>query len=282
MHDLKETSEFWKERTGFESSTERIDRPICSDAQMAYANYLDQSISPLVGTSYEDSGAKEAPSTSRRSYSRVVYGGTKLIAGTQETEVSIITPSTDANDNILLQKTMNQAFYNIQEESKKGQQDMRLTLLEEMKLIREEHSERTSKMEDSVEIFDHMVKELHAMNRAKSKEMVTYKKRLEQTGTTTAETAVKVDKLAVSMNDKVDKLNLTMNSFINVMADAICNGGNTRNTSEKQENNLLELSQLLEVDNNDKMEIEIDSDETENSTPSPGTRDALGGECFQK
>jgi len=281
MHDLKETREFWKERTGFGSSPERIDRPICSDAQMAYANYLDQSIVPLVGTSYEDSGAKEAPSTSRRSYSRVVYGDTKLITPTQETEVSTLTPSTQANDNILLQKTVNQAVYNMQEESKKGQQHMRLTLLEEMKQISEEHSARTVKMEESVEVFDHMVKELHASNRAKSNEMVAYKKRLEQIGTTTAETAVKVDKLAVSMNDKVDKLNLTMKAFINVMADAICNGGNDLNTSTKQKKNLIELSQLLEVDN-DTMEIDDSSDETKTSKPSPGASDALGSEGFQK
>ena len=193
----------------------------------------------------------------------------------------MLTPSTDANDNILLQKTVNQAVYNMQEESKKGQQNMRLTLLDEMKQISAGHSERTSKMEESVEVFDHMVKELHASNREKSKEMVAYKNRLEQIGTTTAETAVKVDKLAVSMNEKVDKLNLTMKAFINVMSDAICNSGNSINTSTKQKRNLIELSQLLEADN-DKMEIEDSSDENKNSTPSPGTSDALGGEGFKK
>ena len=92
---------------------------------------------------------------------------------------------------------------------------------------------------------------------------------------------MKVDKLAVSMNDKVDKLNLTMKAFINVMADAICNGGNDLNTSTKQKKNLIELSQLLEVDN-DTMEIDDSSDETKNLKPSPGTSDALGGEGVQK
>ena len=193
----------------------------------------------------------------------------------------MLTHFTDVNDNILIHKTANQAVYNMQEESKKGQQDVRLSLLEEMKQIHVEHSERTSKMEESVEVFDHMVKELHAINREKSKEMLAYKNRLEQIGTTTAETAVKVDKLAVSMNEKVDKLNLTMKAFINVMADAICNSGNSINTSTKQKRNLIELSQLLEADN-DKMEIEDSSDENKNQTPSPGTSDTLGGEGFQK
>ena len=278
MNNLNEKSDFWKERTGFATSPERIDNPSSSDAHIAYANYLDQSIVPLVGKSYEDSGAKQAPY--RRSYSRVVYGDQNKnnTNSTQVTEVSTITPMTETkNDTILLKKSMNKAVQHMQEEAKKGQQDMRNTLLEEIKQIRQDHSNRATKVEESVEVFEHIVKELHESNKAKSLEMVQYEKKLAQIGSATSRTAAKVDDLAKSMNNKVDKLNLTMKAFINVMADAVCKNGNKFDSNdEQQKHNLMELSKLLEdntIEQTDDMVMEW-SQETNNNKkhkPSPGT-----------
>ena len=297
MRNLKETPEFWMERTGFTTPPESIDKPATSDAQVAYGKFLEQTILPLVGDDIEDSGAKQAPT--RRSYSRVVYGKNE-----NENEVSTITSSSQTNDNGLLQKTMTNAVQNMQEEtkknqiemkqsvqkmqeeSKKGQQEMRQSLLAEMRSIKEDHTSRTERMEDAIEVFDHMVKELHESNKEKSKEMAMYQQRLDQISTTTALTSSKVDDLSTAMNTKVDKLNLTMKAFINVVADAIA-GENSKNSKEQQQQHLIELSKLLEDDivmHAPDMEMEETSEVSDdnNITPSPGTTDALGGEGSAK
>ena len=326
MNDMNETKEFWKQSTGFPMPPERIDRPNSTDAQIAYANFLSQSIAPLVGEGYEESGAKTAPT--RPSYSRVVYGNTHTgnnnsTNPTQDTEISTITPAQNVNDNSQLQKTMkkavqnmqeeakkgqqemtktlldekktmNKAVQNMQDEAKKGQQEMRKTLLDEMKQIRQEHTDRTTKIEESVEIFDHMVKELHESNREKSKEMMSYEKKLTKIGLAASKTASKVDDLARSMNNKVDRLSLTMKAFINVMADSLVNGKISQSDSERQRQNLIELSRLLEeeedqeedIASEDNMELDDDNEEKERKKrklkPSPGTGDVLGGEGMSK
>ena len=65
----------------------------------------------------------------RISYSRVVYGNTTKdnsanSNNTQGTEVSTITSTSNMNDTVLLQKTMIRAVQNMQDEAKKGQQEM--------------------------------------------------------------------------------------------------------------------------------------------------------------
>ena len=121
----------------------------------------------------------------------------------------------------------------MQDEAKKGQQEMRQSLLDEMRQIKKDHTSRTAEIEESVVGFEHMVKELYESNKAKSVEMATYEKRLVQIGSATACNASKVDDLATSMNNKVDKLNLIMEAFINVMADAMWNGNNSTDCKEQ-------------------------------------------------
>ena len=299
MMNLKETPDFWMKRTGFSTPPESMDRTVTSDAQIAYGKFLEQTILPLVGDNIEDSGAKQAPT--RRSYSRVVYGNTG-----NNTELSTITPLSKANDNVILQKTMHSAMQNIQveakkgqdeikqsvfkmqEEAKKGQQEMRQSLLAEMKLIKENHTSRTEKLEEAIEVFDHMVKELHESNKEKSKEMAVYQQRLAQIAASTSRTSTKVDDLANAMNTKVDKLNLTMKAFINVMADTMC-PDKSHHSREQQQQHLLDLSNLLEDKVLTQPPENMDMDEhltageyhscsNNHITPSPGKIDALGGE----
>ena len=45
---------------------------------------------------------------------------------------------------------MREAVHDMQEESKKGQKEMRRALLEEMKQIKEDHTSRTEKVEESI------------------------------------------------------------------------------------------------------------------------------------
>ena len=297
-------SEFWLERTGFSKPPERLDRPVISDAQLAYANYLEQSIVQLVGDGCEESGVKTAPA--RRSYSRVVYGGhtttsdSKNTKKTTSTAVSTITSGSGKMENENLQKTMKQTMKNIQnesrniqeeakkmqEESKKGQRDMRKALLEEMKEIRQEHKSRYLKVEESVDVFEHMLKELHASNKEKSQEMASYEKRLAQIGSSTAHTAEKVDQLSRAMNEKVDKLHQTMKAFINVMADTINTSNQTDEDIARQKQNLGELTSLLEAETKDlesPMDLDNEDDSSINTmTTLPGTQEALRGKAEKK
>ena len=93
MNKMNENAKYWQDRTGFDRPPKRIDRPHSSDAQIAYANFLDQSIAPLVGDTIEDSGAQQAPT--RLSYSRVVYGGKNNNNNTSSTTVSNNTQNTE-------------------------------------------------------------------------------------------------------------------------------------------------------------------------------------------
>ena len=280
MNNISQKEKFWQEKTGFNRPPERIDRQYNSDAQIAYANFLDQSIVPLVGDKMEDSGAKQAPK--RMSYSRIVYGNTNATTenNTQRTAISTITTPSNTNDNVKLQQTMTQAVENMQEQAKQGQTEMRKSLLNEMIQIRKEHSTRTTKIEESVEVFEVMVKELHASNKEKSKEMASYERRLTQIGQSTAKTSATVEDLKKTMNTKIDKLNLTMKAFINVMSDAV------RKDHEgvdvvKQQQHLLELSQLLEVDALGQ-EMDLEDSNFGTQEPSPGSGEALGGEGNKK
>ena len=175
---------------------------------------------------------------------------------------------------------MTQAVENMQEQAKQGQTEMRKSLLNEMIQIRKEHSTRTTKIEESVEVFEVMVKELHASNKEKSKEMASYERRLTQIGQSTAKTSATVEDLKKTMNTKIDKLNLTMKAFINVMSDAV------RKDHEgvdvvKQQQHLLELSQLLEVDALGQ-EMDLEDSNFGTQEPSPGSEEALGGEGNKK
>ena len=94
LENLCEPKDFWKKLAGFEYTPTRINRPICSDAHQAYANFLDQTFAPLVGDKIEESGTKTAPQ--RLSYSRVVYGndGNHNPAGTGTAEQSKVSYQT--------------------------------------------------------------------------------------------------------------------------------------------------------------------------------------------
>ena len=182
---------------------------------------------------------------------------------------------------------MREAVQDMQEEAKKGQKEMRRALLEEMKQIKEDHTSRTEKVEESLEVFEHMMKELHESNIEKSKEMSTYQKRLSQIGMATAKTASAVEDLKHDMNEKVDKLNLTMQAFIQVMTDVVTNTDSTGQSSKQQKENLLELARLLQgapkhVSENMDLEDDNPVAYTQPVTPSPGIRNALRGEGDQK
>ena len=290
LNNMMEGCEFWTNLTGFNNPPVRFDRPVVTDAHAAYANYLQQSIGSLIGESSEESGAPRAPV--RRSYSRVVYGDATVTKSSttspttppaQSTAISSIT----THGNNTFKKDMREAVHDMQEESKKGQKEMRRALLEEMKQIKEDHTSRTEKVEESLEVFEHMMKELHESNIEKSKEMSTYQKRLSQIGMATAKTASAVEDLKNDMNEKVDKLNLTMQAFIRVMTDVVTNTDSTGQSSKQQKDNLLELARLLQGAPNqvsENMELEDDNTVvyTQPVTPSPGIRDALRGEGDKK
>ena len=287
MNKMNENAKYWQDRTEFDRPPERIDRPHSSDAQIAYANFLDQSIAPLVGDTIEDSGAQHAPT--RLSYSRVVYGGknnknntssTTVSNNTQNTEVSTITSDSNSNDNALIQETMNKAVQNMQEQAKQGQREMRQALLDEMTQIRKDHTDRSEKMEDSVEVFEHMIRELHESNKEKSKEIAQYEKRLGQLGMVTAKNTSAVQDLKTTMGNKMDILNLTMKAFIIVMADTVCKDKIETDTKQ-QKKNLLELSKLLEEDVRSQ-DMDLEESEYNTQEPLPGSGEALGGKGNKK
>ena len=104
MNDLRLGKKFWQERTGFDYRPIRINRPIDSDANAAYANFLTQTITPMVGKEIETEGPKTPPK--RASYSRVVYGNlggniskTSGSSATSSTVASTITSGSSSNKN---------------------------------------------------------------------------------------------------------------------------------------------------------------------------------------
>ena len=72
MKEVSTSTEFRKNETGFEEHPVRIDKQDASDAHKAYANYIDQSFTSIVGKEAEHNAPKAQPS--RRSYSQVVFG----------------------------------------------------------------------------------------------------------------------------------------------------------------------------------------------------------------
>lgn len=88
MESYTGSTTIWKNLTGFVSPPERLNRPIDSNANLSYANFLDQTFKAVNNEDIENSGIKEAPS---RSYARVVYGkqadGSTNSESTQSTAV---------------------------------------------------------------------------------------------------------------------------------------------------------------------------------------------------
>lgn len=126
----------WKHLTGFDSSPKRLNRPIDSNANMAYANFLDQTFKEVNNEDIKNSGIKEAPS---RSYARVVYGqkadGSTNSGSTQSTVVSSISNSQLVQDTAEVQKFIDTAI-------KKNQithSTPKDSLLKEMKALNEAH-----------------------------------------------------------------------------------------------------------------------------------------------
>ena len=282
MNKLNENASFWEERTGCGYPPKRINAPIDSDARTAYANFLSQTFSPLVGEEMESTGSKSPPSKS--SYSRVVYGspmGSTNSSNTSNTAVSTITsedsPKHNPSDTVEKQKVMNNAIAVMQEKAQAGQQEMKKSLLQEMRELNKTSAERMDRMDDSSKTYDNMLRELHQNNMAKSQEMAKYEMRLQQISETTVNTNEKID----TTNQKVDKLSVAMKHFIQVMADVIGANGEDQSSSTSQDD-LRQLVSFLEEEEEEHA-IDMDLEETNNKRKtSPGTEDALGGEGDKK
>ena len=128
LREMNNSVEYWISEMGYEGPPERINRPDSSDAHQAYANFLDQSFSPMLGTDQEVDAPKNPPI--RSTYSRVVYGN--LLGDSSPTDVSTqVTPSTQAsstssitsaytnNDSVVIQKAVNKAISTLQKKMKK-------------------------------------------------------------------------------------------------------------------------------------------------------------------
>ena len=277
MLEWSQKTEYWKSETGFDGPPERIDRPDRSDAHQAYANFLDQTFTPLVGKEEDNTAPKVAPS--RPSYSRVVYGKlnkrenenqTQTTENTEDTSTSSLTGN--SGDAMVLQKAVGTAINKMRESHTKDNEDMKKSLLDEMRALNQESTLRVSRIEESTKSYEKMLVELHNNNKAKAEEMANYEKRFAQIGKNTAHTA-----------NKVDKLSTAMKAFINVMADVFGpNNSNIKGSAERQEH-LKELATFLDEEEENTTPMEIDEyGEKRKWTPSPDTEVVLGGEGIQK
>ena len=293
MKDLNESKDFWKERTGFSTPPVRLNKPINSDAQAAYAHFLNQTFTPLVGDKIEDSGPKMAPK--KLSYSRVVYGMKKKVnengsQSTQRTEVSTI--SGDSNnitnhDTVNSQRLLNKAILQMQEKASMGQADMKSSLLDEMKTLNKESTNRMIRMEEASKGYDFMLRELHENNKAKALEMTQYEKRLEQISMNTENTSTKVDTLSKDTANtavKVDKLSLAMKTFIKVMTDVVGPNTNVGSNAISRQNNLRELVTFLEEEEEDNLAtMEIDKQQNKRKSDTlPDDENVMSGKGSTK
>ena len=267
MMEINDAKEYWKETTGFGKPPQRLNGPATSDAQVAYANFLDQTFTPLVGSEVESTAPKQAPRT--RSYSRVVYGKGNQAQNqnanyTQVTEVSTLT-SDMVNESVVMQKAVNNAIAKIKETADTEKQDMKQSLLEEMRQLNKTADERMNMFEESTNSFEHMIRELHANNKKKDEQFATHERRMETISVTTQSTA-----------KKVDNLNIALKSFVKVMAAVV--GTMTSNQNVDQQNALENISNLLDEDTSSQSEDEMeldDDDTTRKRKPPSGTQDAL-------
>ena len=271
MMEINESKEYWKEETGFVRPPQRMNGPATSDAHMAYAIFLDQTFSPLIGSEVESTAPKSAPRT--KSYSRVVYGGKKetnanAMSATQVTEVSTLT-SEMPDDPILLQKTVNSVIENFQEKANTASNNMKSSLLEEMKQLNKNAEDRISRIEESTKSFEYMLTELHANNKKKDEQFAKHEMRMEMISNTTRSTA-----------QKVDNLNEAMKSFVGIMASVV--GTMTENQGCEQQQSLQNLSELLEGESSSQEDMELDENMNRKRKPPPGTVDALSGGGIQK
>ena len=265
MKQVSERTEFWKNTTGFDGPPVRIGQTESSDAHKAYANYIDQSFTSLVGTEVEQTAPKTQPK--RHTYSSVVYGddnGTHTSTITQTTENSTVSSGSSYGREII-EESVKESMALIREDNKKELETVRSSMIEEMKQANNKASTRMEKMEKATECFDIMIRELHESNKTKTDAMEQYEVRLDQIGTTTVKTATKVDRI----ESKMDKSNAVMRQFIGVMAEVMGpNGGLGGNEGNQQ--NLRNLVNFLheEEDAEDQLNVMF-GHSTKNKTPRP-------------
>ena len=273
----------WKDLTGFPHPPERLNKPIDSNANIAYANFLGQTFNTVVNeVDMENTGIKVAPS---KSYARVVYGkqgSDNSTASTQSTAISSMAnsaaPETDKN----IKQVVEEAKKDMLKTQSQMEGKIKDKLLEEMRALNEEHSKRTTVMEASAERFESIIQELHANNVAKAKEMSQYQKRLEQIDENTIATAMKVDQMNSSINSKVDNLQLTMKTFIKVMTE-MTDPDQDGFKNAKVHQNLSMLTQLMDNEERNDEDMDWDSDgevdkQDNNVELSPGASSTLSGE----
>ena len=268
MMETDNTKEYWQQQTGFDGPPHRYDRPTTSEAHIAYANFLDQTFLPMVGSDAESTAPKSAPKS--RSYSRVVHDGQSSVhSRTQVTEVSTL--SSEISDSAMVRTTVDNAIKSMQEKASEETTNMKLDLLEEMRQLNKKADDRMDRLEESTISFEHMLRELHTNNTKKDEELEKQERKMEMISRTTKSTAT-----------KVDKLNNAVKSFVQVMA-AVVGAMTSSQHGESGQQALMDISQMLddEQDSQEDMDLE-ESSNKKRKEPSPGAQDALGGEGSKK
>ena len=209
---------------------------------------------------------------------------------TQRTEVSTI--SGDSNnitnhDTVNSQILLNKAILQMQEKASMGQADMKSSLLDEMKTLNKESTNRMIRMEEASKGYDFMLRELHENNKAKALEMTQYEKRLEQISMNTENTATKVDTLSKDTANtavKVDKLSLAMKTFIKVMADVVGPNANVGSNAISRQTNLRELVTFLEEEEEDNLAtMEVDQQQNKRKSDTlPDDENVMSGKGAKK
>ena len=144
---------------------------------------------------------------------------------------------------------MNNAIEEIKDTANTERQDMKQSLLEEMRQLNKNADERMDKFEESTNSFEHMIRELHANNKKKDEQFAKHERRMETISLTTQSTA-----------KKVDNLNTALKSFVKVMASVV--GTMTPNQNGDQQNALVNISNLLDEDtfSQDENDMDLDDD----------------------
>ena len=278
MKEVSTSTEFWKNETGFEEHPVRIDKQDASDAHKAYANYIDQSFTSIVGKEAEHNAPKSQPS--RRSYSQVVFGTentSQTSQITKSTRTSTLSSDSSAQKEVI-GSAISKAVQKMNEDKKNNDSKTKNSLLDEMKKMNKDATSRLSKMEKENESFEIMMKELHENNKAKAQAMEQYEQRLTQISSNTANTSNKVD----SIESKMDRSNMVMKQFIGVMAEVLGpNGGLGGNASNEQ--NLRNLANFLDEEEGAEEQLN-NMFNTKKQKPSPDEDNdvVMGGEGSKK
>ena len=279
-------NEWWKNQMGFDGPPVKYGQHDTSDAHKAYANYVDQVFTSMVGTEVEHTAPKTQPS--RKTYSRVVYEGGKSSSSqrsrdTQATEASTVSSGlSSAREDF--EEALNAAIQTVKESQKADSDEMkkhleeesnitRKTLIEELKSANKEAVERFKRIEKDGESFEIMVREVHNSGKNRDAAMKQYEQRLNQISSNVATTAYKMDSIDV----KVDKTNKVMQQFIGVMANAMGPDGNNGDNKANQQQ-LRDLANFLEEESG--VDVDTSRLQAKKQKPSPGENKdvVMGGE----